>query len=62
MTKTSPDTFEHTCTFCGFNYGKPANAMVEEGQDFNVVFCEQCHNMETIRKGENYATIYQHAD
>ncbi len=61
MTRTSPDHFDHTCTFCGYDYKKPASEMVENGQDFNVIFCGQCKNMETIRKGDDYAVIYQHA-
>jgi transcription elongation factor Elf1 len=60
MTRTSPNTVNHTCTFCGHEYKKSASEMVEKGQNFNVVFCGQCKNMETIRKGNAYAVVYQH--
>ena len=60
MTRTSSNMFKHECTFCGHDYNKPASKMVEDGQDFNVIFCSQCKNMETIRKGDDYAVIYQH--
>lgn len=60
MTRTSPDHFNHTCTFCGFDYKKPANKMVRPSQEFNVLFCGQCKNSETIRKCDGYAVIYQH--
>lgn len=60
MTLTTPDHFDHECTFCGYEYKQPASKMVALGQEFNVIFCGQCKNMETVRKCEGYAVVYQH--
>lgn len=60
MTRTSSDNFKHTCTFCDFQYSKCASDMVRKNQEFNVIECPRCKNMETIRRSEGYSVIYQH--
>lgn len=60
MTKTISNELNHSCTFCGFKYNKPVPKMVEKGQEFNVIYCGKCHNMETLRVGPEWSVVYQH--
>ena len=59
-TVTKGNNIKHKCSFCSADYNKTIPEMIDKGQEFNVIYCGQFHNMETIRRGPEWSVVYQH--